>query len=168
MEASDQPEDISMAVDTKQTLSVDTVSQLQDLIQANVDSRDGFRQAAQAVEDLTLRSAFEQLAEDRDFQADELARFVSWNQEVPRREGSVTAAVHRIWMNIREMLASDNRYAMLCEVERGEDSIKDAYENALRSMAGGAAHDVLMRQYAAVKASHDRIRDLRDACKECD
>jgi uncharacterized protein (TIGR02284 family) len=156
-----------MAVDTKQTLSASTVSQLQDLIQANIDSRDGFRQAALALEDLTLRSAFEQLADDRDMQADELARFVVWNGEIPRREGSVSAAVHRTWMSIREMLSSDDRYAMLCEAERGEDAIKAAYEGALRETVGSAMDDVLQRHYAAVKSSHDRIRDLRDACRTC-
>ncbi|MDZ4686998.1 MAG: PA2169 family four-helix-bundle protein [Planctomycetaceae bacterium] len=156
-----------MAVETKQTLSAETVSQLQELIQINIDSRDGFRQASEALDDLTLRSAFEQLADDRDVQADDLARFVTWNGEIPRREGSVSASVHRTWMSIREMLSSDDRYAMLAEAERGEDAIKAAYETALKSTAGSAMNDVLLRQYAAVKASHDRIRDLRDACQDC-
>jgi uncharacterized protein (TIGR02284 family) len=156
-----------MTVETKQNLSADTVSALQELIQVNIDSRDGFRQAAQALEDLTLRSAFEQLAQDRDVQADELARYVAWNGELPRREGSFAATVHRTWMSIREMLSSDDRHAMLSEAERGEDAIKSAYEKALKSGPGSAMNDVLLRHYAAVKASHDRIRDLRDACANC-
>lgn len=156
-----------MSVETKQKLSANAVSQLQELIQINIDARDGFRQAAQAIDDLTLRSAFEQLASDREAQSNELARFVTWNGEVPRREGSMAAAMHRSWMSIREMLSSDDRYAMLCEAERGEDSIKAAYEDALRCTAGCDAHDVLVSQYDAVKSAHDRIRDLRDECKSC-
>lgn len=156
-----------MAVETKQTLSPQTVSELQELVQINIDSRDGFRQAAAALEDLTLRSAFEQMADDRDAQADELARYVAWNGDVPRREGSFAASVHRTWMSVREMLSSDDRYAMLCEAERGEDAIKHAYEQALKNTTGSAMNDVLLQQYAAVKASHDRIRDLRDACQNC-
>lgn len=154
-----------MSVETKQKLSANAVSQLQELIQINIDARDGFRQAAQAIDDLTLRSAFEQLASDREAQSDELARFVTWNGEIPRRAGSLSAAMHRTWMSIREMMSSDDRYAMLCEAERGEDSIKAAYEDALRSTAGSVIHDVLVSQYAAVKSAHDRIRDLRDECK---
>jgi uncharacterized protein (TIGR02284 family) len=156
-----------MAVETKQTLSADTVGQLQELIQINIDSRDGFRQAAESLDDLTLRSAFEQLAQDRDVQADDLARYVAWNGEMPRREGSFAATVHRAWMQIREMLSSDDRHAMLSEAERGEDAIKAAYEKALKNSAGSAMNDVLLRHYAAVKTSHDRIRDLRDACANC-
>lgn len=154
-----------MSVETKQKLSAETISALQDLIQVNIDSRDGFRQAAEVIDDLTLQSAFEQLADDRDQQADELARYVSWNGDQPRREGSVSAAVHRTWMRIREMLSSDNTYAVLAEAERGEDAIKGAYERALRTAAGTAMNDVLLHQYASVKAAHDRIRDLRDECQ---
>jgi uncharacterized protein (TIGR02284 family) len=154
-----------MAVETKDTLSAATITQLQELIQANIDSRDGFRQAAEAVSDITLGSAFEQLAMERDAQAEELARYVAWNGEIARRDGSMVAAIHRTWMSVREMLTSDDRYAMLAEVERGEDSIKAAYEQALRDTAGSAMNDVLLDQYSKVKASHDRMRDLRDEYK---
>ena len=156
-----------MAVETKDTLTNATITQIQELIQSNIDSRDGYKQAAESVDDLTLSSAFEQLASQRQAQADELARYVAWNGEEARREGSMAAAMHRTWMSIREMLTSDDRYAMLCEVERGEDSIKAAYESALKNTAGSAMNDVLLRQYADVKAAHDRMRDLRDECKSC-
>lgn len=154
-----------MSIDTQQVLTPKMINQLQELIQVNIDSRDGFRHASEVTDDLTLQSAFEQLAIDRDAQADELARFVAWSGEYPRRDGSIAAAVHRAWMTIRESLSTDDRHGVLCEAERGEDSIKAAYENTLVDFANSAVNDVLMRQYAAVKSSHDRIRDLRDATK---
>jgi uncharacterized protein (TIGR02284 family) len=153
-----------MSIETQQVLTPNMISQLQELIQINIDSRDGFRHASEVTDDLTLQSAFEQIAIDRDAQADELARFVAWSGEYPRRDGSIAAAVHRAWMTIRESLSTDDRFAVLCEAERGEDSIKAAYEKALESFASTAVSDVLLRQYAAVNFSHDRIRDLRDSC----
>jgi uncharacterized protein (TIGR02284 family) len=154
-----------MTVETKQHLSPQTISALQDLIQANIDSRDGFRYAAQSVDNLTLQSAFEEVADHRDGQADELAQYVAWNGEQPRRDGSVAAAVHRTWMSVRELLSSDDLHAVLAEAERGEDAIRRAYENALQSTAGSAMNDVVLHQYVAVKATHDRIRELRDECR---
>jgi uncharacterized protein (TIGR02284 family) len=153
-----------MSIETQQVLTPNMISQLQELIQINIDSRDGFRHASEVTDDLTLQSAFEQIAIDRDAQADELARFVAWSGEYPRRDGSIAAAVHRAWMTIRESLSTDDRFAVLCEAERGEDSIKAAYEKALESFASTAVSDVLLRQYAAVNFSHDRIRDFRDSC----
>ncbi len=72
------------------------------------------------------------------------------------------AAVHRTWINVRELLTSNDANAILSEAERGEDHIKSAYETVLRNTAGSAVNDVLTRQYAQVKASHDRVKMLRD------
>jgi uncharacterized protein (TIGR02284 family) len=151
-----------MAVETKSHLQAETVDALQDLIQTNVDARDGFRFAAERIENIAISSAFEMFAHERQLQADELSAFVETNGEEARREGSYAAAVHRAWMNIRELLSSGDDHAILSEAERGEDQIKSAYETALRNTAGSAVNDVLTRHYAQVKAAHDRVKLLRD------
>lgn len=154
-----------MALETKAHLKPETIKQLQELIQINVDSRDGFRHAAEKLEDMTLSTLFQSLAHQREEQANELSQYVEWNQEKPDREGSFAASLHRSWITIREALSSDSLYPVLAEAERGEDQIKAAYENALRETAGSAVNDVLTRQYAQVKSAHDRVRDLRDEHK---
>jgi uncharacterized protein (TIGR02284 family) len=54
----------------------------------------------------------------------------------------------------------------LSESERGEDHIKKKYEQALRELAGCMCTGTLQRHYAAVKASHDTFRDMRDRYKK--
>ncbi len=154
-----------MALETKLNLSDETINAVQDLIQMNIDSRDGFRHASTAVDDVALVETFDFMADQRDQQADELSSYVMLNGERPRLEGSYLASMHRTWIDIREMLTTKNSVAVLEEAERGEDSIKAAYEETLRETAGSALNDVLTQQYAQVKAAHDRIRDLRDAYK---
>jgi uncharacterized protein (TIGR02284 family) len=156
-----------MAVETKTALRQETIDALQELIQTNIDSRDGFRYSAEKIEDLTIASFFEQMAEEREQQANELSRFVQYNGEQPDRSGSYAAAVHRGWLAVREAVSTCNPYAVLAEAERGEDQIKRAYEKALREEPGSAMNDVLTQQYAQVKSAHDRVRDLRDSYKEC-
>lgn len=152
-----------MAVGMQSLLSEETIETVQDLIQLNIDSRDGYRLAAEKLEDLTVASAFDFVAHQRELHADELALFVARTGERPRREGSYLATVQRTWNEIREMLSGDDCLAMLEEAERGEDAVKSAYEDALRTTTAGIElHDVLQEQFADVKASHDRIRDLRD------
>lgn len=153
-----------MAMETKTTLRDETISALQDLIQINIDSRDGFREAADKIEDITLASIFQELSSQRNDQASELRTLVSANAEEPKKKGSAAAAIHRTWMDLRAALGGGN-YAILAEAERGEDHIKDKYEAELKSVPASAVSDVLHRHYAAVKASHDRIRDLRDEYK---
>lgn len=155
-----------MALETKLDLCEETLTALQELIRTNVDSRDGYRYAAEKVNDVTLQGTFLRLADERDAQADELCHYVEWNCEEPRKTGSYSAAVHRTWIAIRDLLSADNAYAILAEVERGEDQIKQAYEHTLKETAGSAMNDLLLQQYRQVKASHDFIRDLRDASQD--
>jgi uncharacterized protein (TIGR02284 family) len=146
------------------TLAEETITMLNDLVQANIDSRDGFRHAAGEIQEVAVANMFTQLASERDRQAIELKGLVSLNGEKPAKDGSFAAAAHRAWMDFRTAIGGGLQ-AVLNEAERGEDHIKAKYEDALKNNAGSAVNDVLQRQYAAVKAAHDRVRDMRDAHK---
>ncbi len=154
-----------MALETKSTLNEKTVTKLQRLIRANIDAYDGFKESAELIDDPTVASIFRELAAERSEMASELQTYVEWNGEEAEDDGSVAASVHRTWIDIRGMLNGGDPYVILIEAERGEDYIKDAYEDVLVETAGSAMNDVLQSQYATVKAGHDRVRDLRDAYK---
>lgn len=150
----------SQSSQSKTRLSDATLDRLQDLIQVNIDSRDGLAEAAVKVEDATLAATMEQLALERNDQVSELRTLVGANSKDPQNKGSVAAAAHRAWMDLRAALGG-GPHAILSEAERGEDHIKSVYEKALEE-AEPAVADVIGRQYAAVKKAHDRIAALRD------
>ncbi|EAQ77108.1 hypothetical protein DSM3645_15845 [Blastopirellula marina DSM 3645] len=156
---------MKMSLETKITLNDKTVAKLQKLIRANIDSYDGFRESADQIDDTQVAALFREMAADRSTLAAELQDYVVWNGEEAAEDGSYAAAIHRTWIDIRSMVSGGDAYAILCEAERGEDKIKEAYEDVLKETAGSAMNDVLQKQYAQVKAGHDRIRDLRDAFK---
>ncbi|MBL9082427.1 MAG: PA2169 family four-helix-bundle protein [Planctomycetales bacterium] len=140
---------------------------LQDLIEINIDSSKGFKEAADNLQDmkekdLPLESMFRSLSADRARQADELQAIVASNAKKPTESGSVAAAAHRTWMDLRTALGGGQQ-AVLSEAERGEDHIKAKYEEALQELGSCPCTQVLRRHYDAVKASHDKVRDLRDA-----
>lgn len=153
-----------MSLESKLNLKSETIDKLQDLLQLNIDSSNGFREAAELVDDAEIAAMFRRHAEERKRQADELQAYVELNDEKPKDEGSVRAAMHRTWMNVRSSLQDDQK-AVLSEAERGEDVIKHAYESTLKETAGSAVNDVLQRQYAQVKTTHDKVRQMRDARK---
>lgn len=154
-----------MNYETKTTLNKDTIDVLQSLIQVNIDSREGFHEAAENVDDLSISSLFRELASQRNNNVSELRSLVSTNMEEPQDSGSTAASMHRTWMDLRAALGGGVS-AMLSEAERGEDHIKAKYEETLKKTAGSAVTDVLNRQYADIKAGHDRVRDLRDAYQD--
>lgn len=140
-----------------------TLDKLQDLLRVNIDSENGFRDGAEQVEDVALRRIFRQFADERQNNAAELKQFVEFNGDTPVQEGSILAALHRTWMELRTALSTNDARAILQEAERGEDHIKQMYEEVLTETAGSAVHDTLQHQYVKIKAAHDVIRDLRDA-----
>ena len=154
-----------MSLETKHNLDKATVDKLQDLIRINIDSSKGFEEAASQLQDVTIASAFREMSKQRAEFATQLQNYVTWNSEAPVTEGSYAGAFHRIWLDVRAKLGGGDTTAILSEAERGEDQIKAAYEDALKSTAGSAMSDVLHDQYAIVKNGHDRIRDLRDEYK---
>jgi len=53
--------------------------------------------------------------------------------------------------------------AILAECERGEDSAKDAYEEALRRDLPADVRVMVAKQYREVRDNHDRVKDMRNA-----
>jgi uncharacterized protein (TIGR02284 family) len=143
-----------------------SINWLQELIQVNLDSRDGFKEAADHLKEKhsTLEAMFRRLSNERADQASELQALVAHNAKTPEKSGSVSAAAHRAWMDIRSALGG-GEHAILSEAERGEDHIKNKYEEALIDLGACVCAGALRRQYAAVKASHDAVRELRDRSK---
>ncbi len=152
-----------MSLETKTSLSDASIGHLQDLIQINIDSKDGFAEAAEQVGDDRIAALFRQVGQIRSKNADELQGLVALNNKEPQERGSIAAAFHRCWLDVRSKLTGSDKAAVLAEAERGEDHIKAQYEEAVKADPGSAISDVLHRQLAEVKAHHDQIRDLRDA-----
>lgn len=154
-----------MSLETKIDLNETTLEKLQKLIRANIDSYNGFHESAEELKDERLATLFRSIGDERSAMAAELQQYVEFNGKEAEDDGSVAAKTHRIWINIRGKLNGGDATVILIEAERGEDHIKEAYEDVLKDTAGSALNDVLTAQYAKVKAGHDKIRDLRDAYK---
>ena len=149
-------------METKTDLHRDTMEKLQRLIRINIDSEKGLEEASHAVQDNLVATMFVELGRDRANNAIELRKYIEWNGEKAIDKGSYVASLHRAWLGVRSVVSGGDSHAILCEAERGEDAIKHAYEDALIATAGSAMNDVLTRQYAIVKAGHDRVREMRD------
>jgi uncharacterized protein (TIGR02284 family) len=147
--------------ETKEIISV-----IDELIETLKDGQEGFRQAAEAVSDSKLKSLF------RDY-SDQRARFVTalqveasrFGEKEPEDDSSAAGALHRGWINLKSALTGGDEHAILAECERGEDSAVEEYQKAIKNGLPPALQEIVSRQYAEIKAAHDRIRDLRNAVK---
>lgn len=142
------------------------ISVLDELIETLKDGQEGFKQAAEGVTDPKLKSLF------RDY-SDQRARFVTalhsearkFGEQKPEDKSSAAGALHRGWINLKSAVTGGSEHAVLAECERGEDSAVEEYQKAVEDGLPPALQDVVSRQFAEIKAAHDRIRNLRDAVK---
>jgi len=137
---------------------------LNSLIETLKDGQEGFKQAAEGVSDPKLKSLFSDYSHQR-------SRFATALQSEARRHGetepetssSATGALHRGWINLKSAVTGGDDHAILAECERGEDSAVEAYKEALDNGLSPSAQELVSRQFAEIKAAHNRIRSLRDA-----
>ena len=152
-----------MSTETTHDMNPDTVKKLTELIQINEDSVKGFESALGSTDDARIQEVFRGVMQDRAKFGEELRAYVQINDGNDDPSGSVSATAHRWWLKAHALFSSDEAVTVLKDAEAGEDAIKHKYEDVLKETAGSPVNDVLTRQYATVKAGHDRVRDLRDA-----
>ncbi|GGQ98818.1 PA2169 family four-helix-bundle protein [Deinococcus ruber] len=125
------------------------------------DGEKGFSEAAENAKDSSLKSMFSELSSQRASMASQLEPLVTQYGETPREGGSVGAALHRTWLNVRDAITGRDDAAVVAEAERGEDVAKGNYEEVLKEELPADVRSMVEAQYAQVKASHDKVRDLK-------
>jgi uncharacterized protein (TIGR02284 family) len=140
-----------------------TISTLNGLITICKDGMEGFNDAAEGVERSDLKSMFQEYAAQRQMFASELQSLVQTLGGDPEDSSSFAGTLHRGWLNVKSAITGGDEAAILNECERGEDSAKKAYKDALEENLPSYVRDTVQTQSEAVQAAHDRVRALRDA-----
>ena len=81
----------------------------------------------------------------------------------PENTGSTLGAIHRGWIDLKAAIAGNDEKAVLNECERGEDSAKKAYKDALAMNLPSNVKSTLEQQFQSVSHCHDRVKQLRDS-----
>lgn len=140
----------------------DVISTLNTLIETCKDGQEGFKDAAEAVDNSEMKTLFYDLSQQRSQFAGELQEEVRRLGGDPETSGSVSGSIHRGWINIKSAVTGGDQTAILNECERGEDVAKDAYKEAMDNNLPADVSQVVSRQYEAVQTAHDRVKALRN------
>jgi len=137
------------------------ISTLNSLIKTTLDSVKGFEEAAEHSDSGRYASTFREFAGER-------RQVVSLLQEEVRRLGgnpeddsSFLAAAHRTFLDLKQALTNREDRAIINEVERGEDYLKEKYNDALREDLSPQTRSVIEQAYGSVRAGHDRASALK-------
>ena len=143
----------------------DVISTLNNLIETCKDGQDGFKTAAEGVQNSNLKSSFYEFGQQRARYVGELQTLVRELGGDPETTGSTSATLHRGWINIKSLVTGQDDEAILNEAERGEDVAKDQYKKALEMSLPANVTTVIQKQYQEVQAAHDKVKALRDSAR---
>ncbi|MFN2287705.1 MAG: PA2169 family four-helix-bundle protein [Chromatocurvus sp.] len=146
------------------TNSKEVIEVLNDLIETSKDGEEGFKQCAENVERPDLKTLMMDRAKECEKAASELQTIVQRLGGTPEDSASMSASMHRRWVDLKSTLTGESAQSVLDECERGEDVAKENYEDALENQAlPPDIREVVERQYQGVLRNHDQVKALRDA-----
>ena len=139
------------------------ISVLNTLIETCKDGEYGFSAAAEGLSDTQTRALFTQFSHQRGEMARALQAEVRRLGGDPEKAGSVSGSAHRGWINIKSAITGKDDGAIIAEAERGEDSAKKVFEDALKEAVPMPTRALITELSAKVHTVHDRVRSLEKA-----
>ncbi|HUR36587.1 MAG TPA: PA2169 family four-helix-bundle protein [Terriglobales bacterium] len=135
---------------------------VQNLIEICRDGQNGFRESAENIKNPEVREFFNQQSLLRAQFASELENEVRRLGEADvDKSGSTLGAMHRAWIDLKSSLGGGDE-AIIGAAETGEDSAKQAYQEALEENLPGDIKEIIRRQSVSVIQAHDQVRNFRD------
>jgi uncharacterized protein (TIGR02284 family) len=126
------------------------------------DSINGYRESEGHAEAPELKQLFQQMADERAQVAEELRAEVSRLGGDPDSDGSTAGYLHQRFLDLKSAITGRDDQAIVNEVERGEDYLKEKFELALSEGAlSGPSREVVERVFQSVRKGHDRVSALK-------
>lgn len=135
---------------------------LNGLTATTIDSINGYEESAKAVDSGRFAELFRARADERRQIASRLRSEVGRLGGNPEDDGTVLAAAHRTFLDLKAAVTSRDDKAIIDEVERGEDHIKAKFENAFKDdKVSPETRAVIESAFQSVKAGHDQMSALK-------
>lgn len=140
----------------------DEISTLNTLIATTIDSVTGYENSAKDIENQRFAEIFRQRANERQRVVEDLRSEVRRLGGNPEDDGSFMGKTHQRFEDLKAAITGQDEKAIINEVERGEDYLKEKFEAALNSDAlSGDSRAVVERCYQSVRSGHDQMSQLK-------
>ena len=132
------------------------------LLPTLTDSINGYRDSAENIQNGSFKQLFLDSAEERSRVAEDLRAEVRRLGGDPDDDGSFMGKTHQVFLDLKAAVTGHDDKAIINEVERGEDYLKEKFETALQSdKLIGETRSVVERAWASVRSGHDRIAEIK-------
>src|SRR5438046_9722667 len=139
------------------------IDRLNHLISIANDGKYGYENAAEDVNDITLKQMFRQYSLERARYADDLKREVANLGGSPDKGGGPLGALHRTWMDIKSTATAGKREAILKTCTTGEEAAVKAYTEALNDEhITGNLKQLINEQLSGIQFELNSIKDMAE------
>ena len=139
---------------------------LNDLVLINNDRVEGYQKAQEELkpEDNDLMVLFQdRIEQSRMFHTELVGEVARLGEEIATGT-KASGKIYRAWMDVNAFFGGSDRKVILDNCEIGEGAALRAYDSALEEEALSPDQAAMvLRHHSEVKASHNRIKAMRDA-----
>ena len=141
----------------------DDIATLNTLTATLIDSVTGFEDAAADIEGSSrLQQLFRERASERRQVVEDLRAEVRRLGGNPEDDGSFLGKTHQRFLDLKAAITGRDEQAIVNEVERGEEYLKEKFEAALESgHLSGESRSAVERAYHSVRSGHDQVSALK-------
>ena len=140
----------------------EAISTLNTLIATTIDSVNGYEDSAENIDNERFREMFRQRASERQEVVQQLREEVRRLGGNPEDDGSFLGKAHQRFEDLKAAITGRDEKAIINEVERGEDYLKEKFQTALDSgYLSGESRSAVERAYQSVRYGHDQISQLK-------
>jgi uncharacterized protein (TIGR02284 family) len=140
----------------------DEISTLNTLIATTIDSVTGYENSAKDIDNQRFAEIFRERASERQQVVEQLRSEVRRLGGNPEDDGSFMGKTHQRFEDMKAAITGQDEKAIINEVERGEDYLKEKFETALNGdTLSGESRSVVERCYQSVRSGHDQMSQLK-------
>ncbi len=140
----------------------DSSATLNTLTTTLIDSINGYTDAAENAHSPQFQQIFRKLADERSSVVEDLRAEVRRLGGNPPDDGSILGKTHQRFLDLKAAVTGRDDKAIINEVERGEDYLKEKFEAALKADdLSSESRAAVESAYQSVRRGHDQMRDLK-------
>jgi len=138
------------------------IGTLETLTTTLIDSINGYKDAASNAESSQFQQLFRSMADDRSQVVEDLRSEIRRLGGNPPDDGSFLGSTHQRFLDLKAAVTGRDDQAIINEVERGEDYLKEKFETALNGQdLPPESRSVIERAYQSVRQGHDKVSSLK-------
>jgi uncharacterized protein (TIGR02284 family) len=144
----------------------EAINSLNELVRVCKDGERGYLTAAGDVKNTELETLFLEASKQRGGYARELQAEIERLGGSATDSGTISAALHRGWMDLKAEVSGGDSAAIVAACETGEDSAQAAFERVVNAGLSGKTLLLVEKQWNKIKEAHTHLIRLKEEASD--